>query len=207
MRATGTEDRGNPRLIPGILLAAGTASRFGRAKLLERWQGETLLRRAARNLWAAGVRPLIVVLPSDAAFRDGLAGLTVVQVENAEPERGIGHSIALAMSALSNDAQAVLIAVADQPLLTAEAVGKLLTAFRPRAIVAPRYGPHPGNPRIFDRGFFPELLSLDGDRGGQLVAERHPELVVEVELPESLGLDIDQPSDWARLKGASRSGD
>ena len=207
MCSTGTEDRGHLRLIPGILLAAGVASRFGRPKLLEQWQGETLLRRAAGTLREAGACPLIAVVPSDAQFRDQLVGLAGRLLVNPAPERGIGSSIVLGMGALPDDARAVLIAVADQPLLSVDAVRSLLAAFRPGAIVAPRYGDHPGNPRIFDRRFFPELASLPGDRGGQVVADAHPEAVVEIELPEALGLDIDLPSDWARLTGASGSGD
>ena len=207
MCPAGTEDRGHLRLIPGILLAAGAASRFGRPKLLEEWQGVTLVRRAATTLWDAGTRPLIAVVPPGPEFRDELIGRTSALLVNAHPERGIGRSIALGMGALPDDAPAVLIAVADQPLLSLDAIRSLLTAFQPGAIVTPRYGGHPGNPRIFDRRFFSELASLQGDRGGQLVAEAHPAVVVEIELPEPLGIDVDQPSDWARLTGAPGSGD
>ncbi len=202
-----TEDRRHLRLIPGILLAAGASSRFGRPKLLEQWQGVSLLRRAAGTLRDAGTRPLIVVVPPGPEFRDELVGLASVLVVNLEPDQGIGRSIALGIGALPDDAMAVLIAVADQPLLSIDAVRSLLSAFQPGAIVAPRYGAHPGNPRVFDRRFFSELTSLHGDRGGQLVADAHPEAVVEVELPEPLGIDVDRPSDWARLTGASGSGD
>ena len=207
MRPAGTEDRGHPGLIPGILLAAGAASRFGRPKLLEQWQGVTLLRRAAGTLWNARARPVIAVVPAGTEFRDELTGLTSALVVNAHPELGIGQSIALGIGALPDDAPAVLIAVADQPLLSLDAIRSLLTAFRPGGIVTPRYGPHQGNPRVFDRRFFSELASLQGDRGGQLVAEAHPEVVVEIELPEPLGIDVDQPSDWARLTGAAGSDD
>lgn len=207
MCPAGTEGGGHLRLIPGILLAAGAASRFGRPKLLERWQGVTLVRRAAGTLWDAGIRPLVAVVPAGAEFPDQLMGLTSALVVNANPEQGIGQSIALGMGAIEEDAPAVMIAVADQPLLSTEAIRSLLTAFQPGAIVTPRYGGHPGNPRIFDRRFFSELASLEGDRGGQLVAQAHAEVVVEIELPEPLGIDVDQPSDWARLIEASGSGD
>ena len=200
MRAAGTEDRSHPGLIPGILLAAGTASRFGGPKLLEEWRGETLLRRAAGTLSEAGINPLIAVLPGDEKFRGQLAGLAGILLVNPAPERGIGSSIALGIGALPAGAEAVLIAVADQPLLSVDAVRSLVSSFRPGAIVAPRYGQHPGNPRIFDRRFFPELASLTGDRGGQLVADAHPEAVLEVALPEALGRDVDLPSDWAQLE-------
>jgi CTP:molybdopterin cytidylyltransferase MocA len=149
---------------------------------------------------------LIAVVPIQAEFRDQLQGLAATLLVNPAPERGIGSSIALGMGALSDDAEAVLIAVADQPLLSVDAVRSLLSSFRPGAIVAPRYADHSGNPRIFDRRFFSELASLNGDRGGQSVADAHPEAVLEVALPEVLGPDVDRPSDWARLGDGPGSG-
>jgi CTP:molybdopterin cytidylyltransferase MocA len=68
--------------------------------------------------------------------------------------------------------------------------------------VEPRYGEHPGNPRIFDRRFFSELASLRADVGGQLVARAHPDAIVERTFPERVGMDIDRPEDWRRLLGA-----
>lgn len=150
-----------------------------------------------------GLAPVVVVLPPGPAYREALAGLEVVVIENAEPERGIGHSIALAVKALPETAGGALIAVADQPLLAAGVICTLLDAFVAGHIVAPRYGSHTGNPRLFDRTFFPELGRMTGDRGGQAVAEAHPGLVIEVDLPEAVGIDIDRPSDWQRLPAPS----
>ena len=117
-------------------------------------------------------------------------------VENAHPEDGISSSIAIGLRALPETTNAALIGVADQPNLSAEAVEALVHAFAPGRIVVPRFGDHRGNPPVFDRRFFAELLQLRGDRGGQVVVNAHPEAVIEVTLAEAIGDDIDRPEDW-----------
>jgi len=197
LRGPGAEGRDRRRLISGILLAAGLSSRFGRQKLLEPWHGEALVRRAARSFLEAGLAPVIAVVSGDRHLADALAGLPVTIETNPQPERGINTSIRIGIGALPRATPAALIGVADQPLLTAEAILKLVQAFEPGKIVGPRYGDHGGNPVIFDRRFFPELMRLmEADRGGQVVVAAHPEAVIEVELPVSMGTDIDSPDDW-----------
>jgi len=197
LRGPGAEGRDRRRLISGILLAAGLSSRFGRQKLLEPWGGEALVRRAARSFLEAGLAPVIAVVSGDRHLADALAGLPVTIETNPQPERGINTSIRIGIGALPRATPAALIGVADQPLLTAEAILKLVQAFEPGKIVGPRYGDHGGNPVIFDRRFFPELMRLmEADRGGQVVVAAHPEAVIEVELPVSMGTDIDSPDDW-----------
>jgi molybdenum cofactor cytidylyltransferase len=196
LRRSGAQDRRASRLIAGILLAAGQSTRFGRQKLLEPWQGEPLVRKTARCFLDAGLRPLIAVVSKDPRLIDALAGLPLTTVENAHPENGISSSIAIGVRALPETAGGALIGVGDQPYLTAEAITELVNAFAPGRIVVPRWGDHRGNPPVFDRRFFPELLALRGDRGGQRVIAANAEAVTEVTLPERLGDDIDRPEQW-----------
>jgi molybdenum cofactor cytidylyltransferase len=188
-------------LIAAVLLAAGESNRFGGQKLLETWRGQPLIARAAGSLLGAGLRPVVVVVPPAKAFSEALKGQELVLIENHQPERGIGHSIALGIGGLPAGVAAALLAVADQPLMDEPLIKALCAAYVPGAIVAPRYGTHQGNPRIFDRLFFAELLRLDGDRGGQTVASAHRGQVIECSFPEEAGLDIDRPSDFQRLPG------
>jgi molybdenum cofactor cytidylyltransferase len=196
LRRPGTEDRRRRRLIAGILLAAGLSSRFGRQKLLEPWRGEPLVRLAARRLLEAGLDPVLVVISAEPRLHDALAGLRLGLIENPAPALGISGSIGIGVRALPGSSSAALIAVADQPYLTQEAITELIRAFSPGRIVVPRYGEHRGNPPIFDRRFFAELEALEGDRGGQAVVNAHPDAVVEVELAAGTGADIDRPEDW-----------
>lgn len=196
MRRPGAQNRDTRRLIAGILLAAGQSTRFGRQKLLEPWRGEALVRNAARALIDAGLRPLVVVVSDDPLLVDALAGLPLTTVENPHPENGISSSIAIGLRVLPETVDAALIAVGDQPYLTGQAIEQLVGAFTPGRIVVPRFGDHRGNPPVFARRFFPELLALTGDHGGQRVITSHPDSVIEVALSKSLGDDVDRPEDW-----------
>jgi molybdenum cofactor cytidylyltransferase len=196
LRRPGAEDRDPGRLIAGLLLAAGLSRRFGRQKLLEPWNGEPLVRAAARRLLEAGLKPVVVVVSAEPRFDDALAGLPLGVVQNPAPELGISQSIRIGVRALPDACPAALIAVADQPYLTADAIADLRDAFSPGRIVVPCYGEQRGNPPIFDRRFFPELLRLEGDHGGQAVVSAHPEAVIEVSLAAGMGTDIDRPDDW-----------
>jgi molybdenum cofactor cytidylyltransferase len=196
LRRPRAQGRDPSPLIAGILLAAGQSTRFGRQKLLEPWRGEPLVRKAARCFLEAGLRPLVAVVSPDPRLVEALAGLPLTTVENAHPENGISSSIAIGLRALPETTDAALIGVGDQPYLTAEVILELVHAFSPGRIIVPRWGDHRGNPPVFDRRFFPELLALDGDRGGQSVIAAHSESVIEVPLPARLGDDIDRPEEW-----------
>jgi molybdenum cofactor cytidylyltransferase len=138
----------------------------------------------------------VVVVSNDPAFGDALAGLPLTMVENPHPEEGISSSIAVGLAVLPEATSAALVGVADQPYLTKEAVEKLVHAFSPGRIVVPRYGDHRGNPPVFDRRFFADLMELRGDRGGQVVVDAHADSVIEVSLAEGIGADVDRPEDW-----------
>jgi molybdenum cofactor cytidylyltransferase len=196
LRRPGAQGRDPSRLIAGILLAAGQSTRFGRQKLLEPWHGEPLVRKTARCFLEAGLRPLVAVVSPDPRLIDALAGLPLTMVENAYPEKGISSSIAIGVRALPETTEGALIGVGDQPYLTAEAIEELIKAFKLGRIIVPRWGDHRGNPPVFDRRFFPELLALEGDRGGQPVIVAHEDAVTEVALPARLGDDIDRPEEW-----------
>jgi molybdenum cofactor cytidylyltransferase len=138
----------------------------------------------------------MVVVSRDLGFEAALAGMRLTTVLNDDPTQGISRSIRLGLDALPEPAEAALIGVADQPNLDAAAIRALRLAFRPGRIVAPRYDDHRGNPVIFDRRFFGELIVLEGDRGGQLIVEQHPEDVIDVSLPRAVGDDVDRPDEW-----------
>jgi molybdenum cofactor cytidylyltransferase len=144
----------------------------------------------------AGLHPVIAVVSDAPAFGDALAGLALTMAINAHPEEGVSSSIAVGLRALPKTTSAVLIGVADQPNLTTEAIEELIRAFSPGRIVVPLFGDHRGNPPVFDRRFFPDLMELRGDRGGQVVVTAHPEAVIEVSLAKEIGDDVDRPEDW-----------
>ncbi len=151
-------------------------------------------------LVAGGLRPVIAVVSADPRLREALDGLPVQLAVNPDPGRGLSSSIRLGMDAMPPSVEAILIAAADLPFLEAAQVQRLVSAFRPGAIVVSRYGDHTGNPQVYDRLFFGELRQITGDRGGRLVADRHPEAVIEVEFEDRAGEDVDTPEDWDRVR-------
>ena len=148
-------------------MAAGASSRFGGDKLSAELGGVSLLRRAALAVPAERLSSVALVT----ARREGLAlaeefGFT--PVINAEPERGASLTVRLGLKAVRPCA-AALFMTADQPLLRRETVARLIDAWleQPERIAALAHGGVRGNPCLFPARFFPELLALEGDRGGR----------------------------------------
>ncbi len=184
-----------------VLMAAGASSRFGGDKLSAELGGVSLLRRAALAVPAERLGSVALVT----ARREGLSlaeefGFT--PVINAEPERGASLTVRLGLEAVRPCA-AALFMTADQPLLRRETVSRLIDAWleQPERIAALAHGGVRGNPCLFPARFFPELLALEGDRGGSAVIRRHPEALLLVEAPAEELADVDTARDLAELAG------
>ncbi|GJG86131.1 hypothetical protein tb265_13120 [Gemmatimonadetes bacterium T265] len=191
--------------VGAVVLAAGASTRLGRPKQLVPYAGEPLVRRAVRAAVDAGARPVVVVLGAHAdavaPALDGVAGVRVVV--HARWRDGLGASIAAGVRALDGAAGAaldgVLVAVCDQPLVDAEALGALLAAFGgPGAVVAAAYADTLGVPAVVGRDHLDALRTLAGDAGAGRWLRAHAGLVTPVALPAA-ALDVDTPEDVARL--------
>ena len=132
-----------------VILAAGQARRMGAPKALLEYEGEALVRRAARAALAAGYSEVHVVVPDAPAFRSALAGLSVSVVVNPRAAEGIGTSIAAGVRALHPDVQRMALLLADQPCVTAEYLKalRLLAPSPETVVVASRYAGTVGVPR------------------------------------------------------------
>ena len=154
-----------------VLLAAGRSRRMGSPKQLLDVGGSPLLRRAAQSALASRCRPVVVVCGASAeTVSRAVADLDVQVVRNADWEQGIGTSIRCGIEAISmSDVDAVVLALADQPLLTAGAFDRLVETWGSGGlpIVASEYGDTLGVPALFDRSFFADLLALPPRPGMQ----------------------------------------
>jgi molybdenum cofactor cytidylyltransferase len=194
-------------VIAAMVLAAGLSRRMGEAKLLLPVGGRPIVRHAVEGVRAAGLDPVLVVTgPDPAAIESALAGLDVRIVVNPAPEAGQAGSVRVGVAALPAAVETVLIALGDQPLLAPDIIPALLAAHRAsgRPIVAPRYQDGPGNPVLFDRAVFPELLALEGDRGARPVMVRDPARVEWVPLDRPMPPDVDTPADYEKIRSALR---
>lgn len=184
-----------------VVMAAGNASRFGANKLTRMFGGKSLIRRALEAVPAEAFAQVAVVTqyPEVTALA---VEFGFQAIENLHPEWGVSHTIRLGLSAMTA-CDGVLFQVADQPLLRRETVAKAAALWRerPEAIVALGHRGQRGNPCLFPARFFPELMALEGDRGGSAVIRRHPEALVLVETAAEELWDVDTPQALEALEG------
>lgn len=191
--------------VAGIVLASGLSRRFGaRNKLTEHVRGEPVVRRTVRVYVEVGLNPVLVVVGHEAAAVEAaLAGLPVEVVQNPEYEQGQSRSLVAGIRALPA-VEAAVIGVGDQPLLVPDVIASLIEAYRRTgALVAvPRFGGERGNPVLFDRKLFAELLEVQGDQGGRSVLRRYADRAVWVDIANGrAGADVDTPEDLVGLDG------
>ena len=185
--------------IAGVLLAAGSGSRFGQPKALVELNGQTLAERGVGLLRAGGADPILVVAGAVKLDLDG-----TLTVDNPLWRTGMGSSLRAALQALDDAGQvgAVVVALADQPLVGPEAVTRLIAAYRDGATVAvAAYDGRPRNPVLLAREHWPEVIATAaGDQGARAFLRSRPELVTLVECGDTgRPDDIDTPADLARI--------
>jgi molybdenum cofactor cytidylyltransferase len=196
-------------MIAGIVLAAGLSRRMGRAKMLMPVDGRAIIRHAVESVLAGGVDSVWVVTGPDVEpIEAALAGLTVQIVVNPAPEEGQAGSLRAGIAALPASVDAAVIALGDQPSLAPAIIPALLAARRtsPKLIVAPRYRDGQGNPVLFKREIFPELLRVTGDRGARPIIQKEPARVEWVELDLPMPPDVDTPADYEKIRAKLRAG-
>ena len=190
----------------GLVLAAGSGSRFGGGKLLARVAGRPVLQHVLDAVAEAGVDEVVVVLGEDAAgIEAAIEWRAERRVVNPEPGRGLASSLRIGFEAGGPTRDAVLVALGDQPLVPAAVIRSLLGAppKRGRPFVVPAYGDdHGRNPVLVRKGGFALVGEAEGDRGLGPILAAHPELVAEIAV-EGSNPDIDTPGDLALVIEAS----
>lgn len=193
-------------MVSGVVLAAGASTRMGTQKLLLPFGDEPLVRRAVRQVCAAGFDNVLVVLGSEHdATLAALEGLPVRHAVNLQFASGMGSSFRTAIEHLS-DSAAAMFALADQPFVTTQEYRAVLDAYRQHTpgIVSVRYGDVMAPPHLFEREFFPELAALQ--HGARSVLERHLDRTLVLPFPPELLVDIDTPDDYELARRRLSSG-
>lgn len=187
-----------------MLLAAGGSSRLGQPKQLVKFQGESLLRRAARALAGSVYFPVVVVLGAESdASASEIAGLPVYQASNSDWQSGMSSSIRTGLARLLEMEPAidgVLIALCDQPHVSAEMLERFAERFSVSnaAAIAAAYDETIGVPALFSRELFGKLQTLRGDKGARELLRSRSD-VLTIDLP-SAAFDIDTDPDLQRLE-------
>jgi molybdenum cofactor cytidylyltransferase len=192
--------------VAAIVLAAGLSSRMGTNKLLSEIDGKPLVRHAVEATAGGAASPIIVVTGKDGeAVQNALCGLKVRFVNNPDFTKGLSESLKCGLKALPENCDGAVVLLGDMPGVTSALIDKLIAAFAPeesRAIcVATRAGKR-GNPVLWARRFFPEMMAIEGDVGARGLIGSNSELVCEVDADDGDPLtDIDTPEDLAAYRG------
>lgn len=193
-------------MIAGLLLAAGRSTRFGADKLLAIVDGAPVLSWSAAGL-AAEVDALFLVVPEDAASRlRAVSGVEGVMVENVFRDDGLASSIRAGVAALPSHADAVVIALADQPFVSPGIVRRLRDRWSAgdAEAVAPSYRDGRGHPVLFGRSTFPSLEALEGDEGAKTLLKSLGAGLALVNIDEPMPADVDTPHALQELDARRR---
>ena len=166
-----------------VVLAAGNARRFGSNKLQVQVDGESLIRRALETV-PSGLVTVVVSQYPEILSLAGEYGFEAVL--NDQPDLGLSRSVRLGLERLT-DCGGVLFLVDSAEALAA------LWAQHPAKIAAMAHGGVRGNPCLFPARFYPELLALNGDRGGSAVIRNHEADLILLETDALELTDIDTP--------------
>lgn len=194
------------RLVVGaVLLAAGAGSRLGgRPKSLLELGGVPLIRRQLIALSGAGVDEVVVVLGHHAeAIEAAVRDFPVTLARNPAPDDGQASSVRIGLQALAGKLDAVVVALADQPMVNAQDIAALIGAFKKRgdaSMVVPRVGGEPGNPVIFEAELREQWLAGDANGACRRWRDANPGRVCWFDTDnQRYRVDIDTPEDLAQF--------
>ena len=189
------------RLVFAVVLAAGCASRFGSTKQLEVFDGAALVRRAAELAReTCGNNTILVAGHDSAAVAKAAGDAAPYLVINDRHTEGLGSSIAAAVKTVSHAADAILLMLADQPLITVSHLQALIKTWSGAddEIVATSFSGTMGPPVLFPRNAFPALARLSGDRGARSVLQDKSYTMKTIKF-EDAAIDIDTPEDLKNI--------
>jgi molybdenum cofactor cytidylyltransferase len=194
------------RNIAAVVLGAGRSSRMGGPnKLLADIAGRPLVRIVVEAALASKARPVIVVTGHQRErVEAALDGLPVKLVHNPNFADGLGTSLKTGIAALPPEADGVIVCLGDMPQVNAALIDRLIGAFDPAKgalVVLPTIDGKRGNPVVWSRRFFPDLMAVEGDVGARHLIGRYTEAVTEVPLTGTAALtDVDTPEALEAVK-------
>lgn len=190
-----------PKRIGAILLAAGNSSRLGRPKQQLIIEGKSLLVHTAEALRGAELDHVVVVVGHEAEVHEKtLAHLKIECLRHTDWHLGMGSSIKAGLRHLLGtvDLDAAIITACDQPMISSGHLINMKQAYLAgtEKIVASTYGNTAGIPILFDRAFFPRMLTIDDSRGAKKLIEDELSLL-RVPFPGG-EIDVDTESDYEK---------
>jgi molybdenum cofactor cytidylyltransferase len=190
--------------VAAVVLAAGQSSRMGSNKLLADVGGQPMIRRTVAAMRQAADVTIVVTGRDQGLIEAALAGLPVTFVHNPDFAAGLSTSLRAGIAALTPDTDAAVIALGDMPLVTPDAVRKLIAAYSPvehRSICVPVFKGERGNPVLWGRQHFEALAALTGDKGARVLFDPLSDEIVDVAMADDAVLrDADTPEALESLR-------
>jgi molybdenum cofactor cytidylyltransferase len=194
------------RNIAAVVLAAGRSTRMGAVnKMLAEIGGKPLVRIATEQALASRAKPVIVVTGHERErVERALSGLPVRFVHNPDYAEGLAGSVKTGIGAVPAESDGAIVCLGDMPQVDSGLIDKLLAAFDPERgalVVVPSIDGRRGNPVVWARRFFNDLLAITGDIGARHLIGQYAEAVVEVPLSGDAALtDVDTPESFSAVK-------
>jgi molybdenum cofactor cytidylyltransferase len=189
-----------------IVLAAGTSARSApENKLLTPSPaGGTLISQTIDQAIGVGTSPVIVVTGHQAEqIRDVLSEKPVRLVHAQQFAEGIAASLRTGIAALGSEIEAALICLGDMPLIEPTILRRIIGNFdaQQKREIIPTFQGQRGNPILWSKRFFPELLKLSGDSGGRRILDRHKQFIAEISVASAaVRIDFDTPEQLRSYK-------
>jgi molybdenum cofactor cytidylyltransferase len=137
--------------------------------------------------------------------RAALQGLKANFAHNPDHMQGLSTSLRAGIESLPADVDGAIVLLADMPGIDAATIDRLIAAFEPDEgvlVVVPTFKGKRGNPVVWSSRFFPALAAVHGDTGGRHLIGENPDAVAEVEIGESVAIDVDTPEALAAVGGS-----
>lgn len=186
--------------LAAIVLAAGSATRFGGDKLSAPFRGEPLVAHAIRAARAAPVERVILVCGEhlDIGQWTGAPSVLPVRIVSACLSQSLKAGIAAAEE-IGGDVDGVFVFLGDMPLIPPAIAGRLAERLTDNFAALPRCNDQPGHPVLLSRRAFPEIAGLEGDQGaGRLMKQRKDIAYLDV-TEDAVLLDVDRTKDLVEL--------
>jgi len=182
----------------GILLAAGSGSRFGGGKMLAPLSDGTPIGVASwRNLVAALADSVVVIRSGDTRLRNMLQAEGATIIECADAHSGMSRSLIAGLTATTN-ASGWVIALGDMPFIRPATVARIASAIEGGELIAmPTFGGERGHPVGLSARLQSELMAIKGDEGAREIVRRHASEICLIACDDDAGIlrDIDRRED------------
>jgi molybdenum cofactor cytidylyltransferase len=192
--------------IAAVVMAAGRSRRMAphNKLLVTDKAGKPMIARVVDNVLSSNARPILVVTGHQhEQIEHALGGRPVRYVHADDYADGLAESLKAGIAAVPPECAGAIVCLGDMPLVTGRMIDRLLSVYDPdegRSIVLPTFRGKQGNPMIWDRRFFPEILGISGDSGARFLIAQHVECTAEVEMADDAVLrDFDTTESLSTL--------